>query len=52
MNPGMIIKQDNGGTYCTMTIEPFDHKSYVKRILYKGIERKYGERRSQPTEES
>ena len=29
INPGAIFKNDQAGTYCTLTIEPFDYKAYV-----------------------
>lgn len=29
VNPGAIIKNDAAGTFCNLTIEPFDYKSYV-----------------------
>lgn len=30
INPGTIIKNDSAGTFCSLTIEPFDLKSYVR----------------------
>jgi DNA polymerase alpha subunit B len=29
VNPGAIIKNDTAGTFCNLTIEPFDYRSYV-----------------------
>jgi hypothetical protein len=29
VNPGTIIKNDAGGTFCSLTIEPFDYRGYV-----------------------
>ena len=30
VNPGAIIKNDLAGTFCNLTIEPFDYRSYVR----------------------
>lgn len=30
INPGAIIKNDTAGTFCNLTIEPFDYRSYVR----------------------
>ena len=29
VNPGAIIKNDSAGTFCSLTIEPFDFRAYV-----------------------
>jgi hypothetical protein len=29
INPGAIIKNDSAGTFCSITVEPFDYRSYV-----------------------
>jgi len=31
---------DNGGTYCNITVEPFDHKNYVRMNLITNFRRK------------
>ena len=37
VNPGPIIKNDTAGTFCTLTIEPFDFGHYVRtfNIIHK-----------------
>ncbi|CDW77872.1 dna polymerase alpha subunit b-like [Stylonychia lemnae] len=33
INPGQIIKSDAGGTYCSITLEPFDYVQYLSKRI-------------------
>ena len=38
VNPGSIIKNDGAGTFCSLTIEPFNYQAYVSSMLINYIE--------------